>query len=755
MSDTRIPAYFRETIEFFPELLSKGSCFGHAHMAKQALLAGDFQTFLKRIFLMRNGCQEDLLELAKKLNLELSETSQVEFKDEIKSIVENTHQECNVLKEAFKQLLKSLQFEVKEQTSSLPETKRNQTLRKQTDLAWRMTESHLRKEKKLIINENKNANEKEIRTKLAEKLKEFQKTHAGIKELIDIDIYMANLALYHEPSHFMHLLPERDKFIDGQNAERIMPFTLPVELDDKDHQVETICQFSTQYTSESIKNYFSSLKKAIEAEIKEIKNLNNTAAELPFVLILGSQNHSIAIGYNYKTKNWILSDFNDGMEKEDIAEDVFKALLCIPNITYCGKETAVKLGFNKNNNEFILLDTTKTTTSSGDEKIAKALTQSSKIRQLDSIKLNVTTQVYTIHKHKQWANRIIQNWHNSTEFTNFYKTPVENKDDKDAIHQQSLLIFAIQWGDIKKVDELIQLKVDVNQSSSLGNPVIQASLLGDSTILKKLIAANASIHEKLNGEDALYQAAVHTTKYPFEIVQTLVNAKANPNSVNSRGIAALATASRYGFASSVFALLECKADPNLISKEGMTALYLSVNFGHIETTKMLLAYGATFTATGTDCLTPFFPNIVYHEECIPFYGRAFFSGAFLAFLALREKQFDVLNLLIEFGANLNDTLLLTCFYGTAEQITTLIEKKADPNSSLLNANQQTMNALDIAMHYQKSQPELIKQLIRFGAKILNEASTLYTNHTLFKASDIKPSEQKAEPSLINTSLISS
>ncbi len=126
------------------------------------------------------------------------------------------------------------------------------------------------------------------------------------------------------------------------------------------------------------------------------------------------------------------------------------------------------------------------------------------------------------------------------------------------------------------------------------NALTFAATLNYKEIVQELLnaKANPNIQNK-NGTTALMYAAVKNYK---EIVQALLNAKANPNIQNENGATALICAAEMNCKEIVQALLNAKANVNAQDNTGRTALICAANNNYKEIVQALLNANANVNA---------------------------------------------------------------------------------------------------------------------------------------------------------------
>jgi ankyrin repeat protein len=233
------------------------------------------------------------------------------------------------------------------------------------------------------------------------------------------------------------------------------------------------------------------------------------------------------------------------------------------------------------------------------------------------------------------------------------------------LSEQESLHAAAQQGDVAAVQRLLASlhtseyldRRDVDGSTALH----KAAVYGNTGMIHLLLASGAdpSIQDR-NGSTALHLAAfecdvaavqrllesLHTSEYidrrtaygftalhraalkwnGLEVVRTLLEAGANPNTEVMNGRTPLHTAAYAGRIEMVRALLEAGANPNVAGLHGYTPLYHAVERDHIEVIGALLEAGANPNAPVEGLST------ALHKAAV--YGNV---GA--------------INLLLEFGAD--------------------------------------------------------------------------------------------------------
>ena len=166
---------------------------------------------------------------------------------------------------------------------------------------------------------------------------------------------------------------------------------------------------------------------------------------------------------------------------------------------------------------------------------------------------------------------------------------------KPASAQESNILDAASDGDLPRVKELIDAKVDVNTKADNGaTPLIMASEQGHLEVVKLLLNSTADVNamaKDLWNQTALMFASQNGHA---DVVRELIAAKADVNAKDSQFLStALMKASEKGHLEVVRALIEGKADLNASSMWMETALSLAKTGGHQAVVQLLKSSGAT------------------------------------------------------------------------------------------------------------------------------------------------------------------
>ena len=122
-------------------------------------------------------------------------------------------------------------------------------------------------------------------------------------------------------------------------------------------------------------------------------------------------------------------------------------------------------------------------------------------------------------------------------------------------------------------------------------------------VVSVLIANGANVEAKETSE-GLTALIVASQAGDSNIVQTLLDDKANPDVQDDYGWTPLMKSALNGHADVATLLIKKGAHVNLAGKQGETALYLACQSGNIEIVKLLLANKTTVNTKRNDGVTP-------------------------------------------------------------------------------------------------------------------------------------------------------
>jgi len=150
------------------------------------------------------------------------------------------------------------------------------------------------------------------------------------------------------------------------------------------------------------------------------------------------------------------------------------------------------------------------------------------------------------------------------------------------------LVNAVNRENVNATRKLLNNGANVNQNNGNGrSPLMQASFIGNSELVKLLLAKGADVNKAdSDGNTALHFATVENY---LDITRLLLAAPGiQVNKVNKDGETPLIVASQAGDDEIVEALLAKGADVNKADKEGRTPLNRASSEGHMKVVKVLL-----------------------------------------------------------------------------------------------------------------------------------------------------------------------
>ncbi|GFO39840.1 ankyrin homolog [Plakobranchus ocellatus] len=162
---------------------------------------------------------------------------------------------------------------------------------------------------------------------------------------------------------------------------------------------------------------------------------------------------------------------------------------------------------------------------------------------------------------------------------------------------------------IKMVTFLVENGAHVNKSVSAESPLVCA-VSDNPTIVRYLLDNGADINEIGDNQGNTPLMAAFRLKVPYEMsrhpdmVETLLDAGADPNIANSLGDTALHMAVAEGSVGTIRQLVEAGAELEVRDSNGLTPLLLATNTGHADVIGLLKRCGANMTAVDKDGNSP-------------------------------------------------------------------------------------------------------------------------------------------------------
>jgi ankyrin repeat protein len=226
------------------------------------------------------------------------------------------------------------------------------------------------------------------------------------------------------------------------------------------------------------------------------------------------------------------------------------------------------------------------------------------------------------------------------------------------------------------------------QGSTL--PLLRAAKAGDGAQLRALLASGSDVNMRSDvssdwGKTALMEASIRGYA---DLVQALVDARADVNARDDYGETPLMFASGKGHAAIVGLLLKAGADVNAQTPSGSSALILAAKRGELAVVRLLLQAGADVKARD-------------HGTALTL---AAWNGSIPVVQALIAKGADV-NAKSETGMT---ALMYMAAKGNVTVVRELIEKGADVNAKNLEGH--------TALEFAQGHPEVVVLLRKAGAK---------------------------------------
>ncbi len=146
------------------------------------------------------------------------------------------------------------------------------------------------------------------------------------------------------------------------------------------------------------------------------------------------------------------------------------------------------------------------------------------------------------------------------------KPSTYNTDNPDYLHLR--LLFAVKYGKLEEVQDLIEKKVDVNERGNNNTALHYAAVRGHTEIVNALIVANADV--ALTCVSGGYTALHYAAEYGHaKAGEALINAGANIHARSIKGNTPLAIACILGKEETIEVLLTKGADVHFVSTEGV------------------------------------------------------------------------------------------------------------------------------------------------------------------------------------------
>lgn len=212
------------------------------------------------------------------------------------------------------------------------------------------------------------------------------------------------------------------------------------------------------------------------------------------------------------------------------------------------------------------------------------------------------------------------------------------------------LISAAAGGKIENVVEILRSGVDIETKNDQGETaLLKAAYHGRTKVVETLLNANADP----NSVDAKGKTPLRRAYDNEDIARALLEAKADPNAADTKSKGTtMHRAAEGGYVDVVQFLLEHKGNPNSANSEGETPLHDAATFGQTIVAQVLIAAGADVIAADNAGNTPL-------HNCT--YGNSLDAGLEVSTLLLdagadsklKNKQDEDFDTLVEIARQRN------------------------------------------------------------------------------------------------------
>ena len=184
------------------------------------------------------------------------------------------------------------------------------------------------------------------------------------------------------------------------------------------------------------------------------------------------------------------------------------------------------------------------------------------------------------------------------------------------------LMLAVEVGDLRLVQKLVQEGIDVNMTTNTTNAtaLLVAAMRGNLPVVQYLLHHGAEKNKTDNdGVSPLYMAALNGH---FAVVKYLVEQGVDTDKVRDNGTSSLLIAAQNGHLEVVKCLLEQAADKDKVDNNGATPLFMAAQNGHLTVVRCLVEHGTDKDKTTNEGLTPLQAAVVGgHTEIVTYLRR--------------------------------------------------------------------------------------------------------------------------------------
>ncbi|VDI75372.1 Hypothetical predicted protein [Mytilus galloprovincialis] len=236
---------------------------------------------------------------------------------------------------------------------------------------------------------------------------------------------------------------------------------------------------------------------------------------------------------------------------------------------------------------------------------------------------------------------------------------------RDVLNEDTVLSYCCYLSSIPLIKWCIKHGVDVNEGNRDGvTPLIMAANNGKKEVVQLLLDNKANINKcKDNGESPLFFACPHNN---IEVLKILLDNKADINKFRDDGVSPLIIACNENYPEIVKLLLENKADINKSADKSGSPLFLACQNNHKEIVKLLLENNANINKCANNGESPLF-------------------------VACKKNHTEIVKVLLDSKAEINNganygmsPLISACAHNYIVLVNVLLENKADVNKCTTN-----------------------------------------------------------------------
>ena len=403
-----------------------------------------------------------------------------------------------------------------------------------------------------------------------------EETLVSRQKKIEIFAFLDGIQIYQNLLKFKELFNKKECFSQQHTFEFAFDINKPVFFQKNQINIYKIHSFSGCYKINQLKNFFKILEDTIVKIVLDIDtfNLIDTKFNNKISFILKTNDHSIALGYDYRNNTWTIVDENLFSIKTHGLNSISKC--------YNDKEKLIQL---------ICLSFTENKVVGSDETMSII------------IDIFIANQVdKPLQPIQDRLNLIL---HTNDDWKKLHEV-ISDKIDITNIGGSWLYMTAMQGGPFELLNKLIQAGANVNARTGKKNatPLRISVQEGYAKVVNILIEANANVNEIY--EDGLTPLLLAVQdEGNFEVVDVLVNCRSDVNISSNDGVTPLFIAAMTKNSMVAKLLIKAKANVDCIDKKyGATAIYLAIQHDSVEIVDMLIIAKADLSISRKDGITP-------------------------------------------------------------------------------------------------------------------------------------------------------